>query len=152
MQENLFPDIDNENVNYAKSEQSTNFVIQCLRVLAREYSDHSEYNSYKHGLRSFVGKTRLQGFDNKTGVALFDMQSDIVEFLEFQKKDASGKPHTEDGKHYTRIRRIAKGFDYIRDFGIIRMNSAILNIYSIIEKCQYCLRKICSSVSCKTSI
>ena len=78
-----------------------------LTSFGQRYLNHSEYNSYKHGLRSFVGKTRLQGFD-KTGVALFDMQSDIVEFLEFQKKDASGKPHTEDGKHYTRIRRTQK--------------------------------------------
>jgi hypothetical protein len=132
LRQNIFPFVKEDHENYAKSKKSTAFAIQYLRILAKEFLDHPEYNSYKHGLRSFVGKKRYQIFDDNTGTKLNDMQSDIIEFLEFQKKDSSGRPYTENGNPYTIIRLTTKGFDYVRDYRIIEMNSAILSnlIYS----------------------
>jgi hypothetical protein len=46
--------------NYERSRLSAIFVTNYLGLLAEEYLDHNEYNSYKHGLRSFVGKQTFQ--------------------------------------------------------------------------------------------
>ena len=127
LRENIFPFVKEDHENYTKSKKSIAFVIQYLRALAKEFLDHPEYNSYKHGLRSFVGKIRYQIFDDNTRTKLNDMQSDMIEFLEFQKKDSSGRPYSENGKPYTIIRLTTKGFDHARDYRILEMNSAILS-------------------------
>jgi hypothetical protein len=66
--------------------------------------------------------------DDQTHELVMHMESDIIEFLEFEKKDRKGNPYInkKDGKPYVRLKLATKGFDYKRDCGIIRMNSAIL--------------------------
>jgi hypothetical protein len=127
LRQNIFPFVNEKHENYEKSIKSTIFVIEYLQELAREFIDHKEYNSYKHGLTSFVGRKRIQGFNENTGEIVIDMQSGIVEFLEFQKNDSNGRPYIENGKPFTMVRSVTKGFDYIRDYGIVQMNSAILS-------------------------
>lgn len=124
--QNVYPNLNVGHHNYDKSKSSTHFIIEYLKLLAKEYLDRTEYNSYKHGLRSFVGKTRFQGLDNETGKTVVDMQSNIIEYLELCEKDKNGKPYIEDGKPYTLVKLIHKGFDYKLDFRIIEINSAIL--------------------------
>jgi hypothetical protein len=54
LRENIYPSIsDDKHPNYERSRVSAKFVISNLEILAKEYLDHNEYNSYKHGLRSF---------------------------------------------------------------------------------------------------
>ena len=57
------------------------------------------------------------------------MESDIIQFLEFEKKDKNGNHYIDkdDRKPYTIVRLATKGFDNMRDYMIIKMNSAILS-------------------------
>jgi hypothetical protein len=128
LRENLYPSVHPEHTNYEKTKLSAAFVVDYLNSLANEYLDHNEYNSYKHGLRSFVGRQKLQAIDDQTHELVMHMDSDIIEFLEFEKKDRKGNPYInkKDGKPYVRLKLATKGFDYKRNCGIIRMNSAIL--------------------------
>jgi hypothetical protein len=128
LRENLFPSITEKHKNYEKAKCSTVFVVNYLKSLAQEYLDRNEYNSYKHGLRSFPGKGSLQVFSDATSEKVSDMKSDTIKFLEFEKKDKDGKLHIDrDGKPYTRVKLTSKGFDCKRDYGIIKINSAILS-------------------------
>ena len=66
LRENLLPCINENHENYEKSKLSSVFVVNYLNALSEEYIDHNEYNSYKHGLRSFVGRSRFQAFNDTT--------------------------------------------------------------------------------------
>jgi hypothetical protein len=119
--------LDDKHPNYERSKLSAIFVTNYLGLLAQEYLDHNEYNSFKHGLRGFVGKQTFQMIDESTGQKVEDMRSDFIQFLEFEKKDKDGKPFTDENKQpYTFVRLATKGFDYIRDYQLIVANSAIL--------------------------
>lgn len=127
LRDNLYPSISDKHHNYEKAKLSAIFVVNYLKLLAQEYLDHYEYNSYKHGLRSFVGKQTLQVIDDSTQQKVADMRSDFIQFLEFYKKDKYGNPYIDENKKpYTLVKLATKGFDHKRDFGIIVMNSAIL--------------------------
>jgi hypothetical protein len=128
LRENLYPSVGREHNNYEKTKLSSVFVVDYLNALAAEHLDHNEYNSYKHGLRSFVGRQRLQAINDKTSEAVMHMESDIIQFLEFEEKDKNGNPYIdkEDGQPYILVKLATKGFDYKRDYIIIKMNSAIL--------------------------
>jgi hypothetical protein len=128
LRENLYPSItDDKHPNYERARLSAIFVLNYLELLAEEYLDHNEYNSYKHGLRSFVGKQALQSFDESTGQKIADMNSDFIQFLEFEMKDKDGKLFIDDNKKpYIFVRLATKGFDYKRDYQLIVANSAIL--------------------------
>lgn len=128
LRENLFPSVSREHKNYEKTKLSSAFVVDYLNALAVEYLDHNEYNSYKHGLRSFVGRQKFQATNDVTSEIVMHMESDIIQFLEFEDKDKNGNPYIdkEDGKPYTFIKLATKGFDNKRDYMIIKMNSAIL--------------------------
>jgi hypothetical protein len=126
LRNNFFPNVPQGHQNYDKSKKSTTFAVDYLQTLAKEYLDHNEYNSYKHGLRSFTGSGRWQAFNQRTGEKVVDMQGDIIEYLEFEKKDKDGNPYYENGKPCTLIKLTKKGFDYSRDLRIIHMNTAML--------------------------
>jgi len=126
LRNNLFPSVPQEHQNYGRSKKSTDFAITYLQILAKEYLDHNEYNSYKHGLRSFTGKGRWQAINELTGEKVLDMQSDIIEYLEFEKNDKNGIPYKEKGKPYVLVKMTTKGFDYIRDLRIININTVML--------------------------
>jgi hypothetical protein len=128
LRNNLYPAVGPDHANYEKTKLSATFVVDYLKTLANEFLDHSEYNSYKHGLRSFIGKQKFQAINEKTQEIVAYMESDIINFLEFEEKDKSGKPYIdkEDGQPYIRVKLVTKSFDYKRDCMIVRMNSAIL--------------------------
>jgi len=126
LRDNLFPSVPLEHQNYSRSKKSTDFAINYLQILAKEYLDHSEYNSYKHSLRSFVGKGRWQTINELAGEKVLDMQSDIIEYLEFEKNDKKGISYKEKGRPYVLVKLTTKGFDYIRDLRIINVNTVML--------------------------
>lgn len=128
LRENLYPSIlDDKHPNYERSRLSAIFVKNYLQLLAKESLDHYEYNSNKHGLKSFVGKQRLQATVETTGQKIADMQTDFIQFLEFYKEDKNGKPFIDENKMpYTLVKLASKGFDYKRDYQLIMTNSAIL--------------------------
>ena len=105
---------------------ATDFAINYLQILANEYLDHGEYNSYKHGLRGFAGKGGWQAINELTGEKVLEMQSDIIEYLEFEKNDKNGIPYREKGKPYVLVKLTTKGFEYIRDLRVINVNTVML--------------------------
>ena len=120
LRDNLYPSIvSKQHEHYEKSKLSAIFVMQYLEALAGEYIDHTEYNSYKHGLRGFPGNMKLQAIDEKVGEIIFDSHNDFIQFLEFTKESYCGKI-------YTRVKLTKKTYDFKRDLRIIRMNSIIL--------------------------
>lgn len=115
----LYPTYSKEHEKFEQAEKSTEYVIKYLQRLAREYIEHKEYNSYKHGLHCFAGIQRIQAFGEQTGELYLDSQSDIVEFLEFSKDDPDG--------HRIKVNIARKSYDYKRDYRIIQLISAILH-------------------------
>jgi len=116
---NLYPSINEKHENYEKSIKSALFVVNYLQELAKEYLEHEEYNSYKHGLRGFPGRGKLQMISEQTGEKMDFKDMDIITFLEFQEEH-----HGNERK--IRIKDTYKGYDLERDLRIIRVNSAIL--------------------------
>jgi hypothetical protein len=122
---NLYPTIDREHERYYRSLKSAEFVVKYLNYMAKEYLDHIEYNSYKHGLHCFPGILQIQATNDTTSKAEFEGESDVIEFLEF--RDYQDK----DGK-CKKVNLTYKGYDYARDYNKIKMNSAIM--YNIFNK------------------
>jgi hypothetical protein len=69
-----------------KSKISSIFVTRYLEALSGEYMDHGEYNSFKHGLRGFPGKMKLQAVDEKTGQTVFDSHNDFNQNVAYYSK------------------------------------------------------------------
>jgi hypothetical protein len=116
LRENLYPSIGPKHTNYEKTVVSAAFVVDYLDTLANEYLDHNEYNSYKHGLRSFVGRQKLQAIDDQTNELVAHMEGDIIQFLEFQDTDMKGNQFIdEDRQAYVLVKLATKGFDYKRE-------------------------------------
>jgi hypothetical protein len=116
---NLYPTIDNKHKRYEKSKASASFVVHYLNSLAVEFIDHSEYNSYKHGLHCFPGIQNLTAINDVTSKVEFESENDVIEFLEFKKyQDEEGKCQ--------KVSLTSKSYEYARDYNIIRMNSAIM--------------------------
>ena len=106
------------------SKYSTKFTIDYVKRLAKEYVDHAEYNSYKHGLRCTSGKSRFQMKDEKSGKIILDSSTDTINFLEFEKI-------TKNKEIFHKFKESSKTYDYERDCGIIRITTNILsNIFS----------------------
>lgn len=119
LRDNLYPSINEKHENYEKSIKSSSFVAKYIQELAKEYMEHEEYNSYKHGLRGFPGRGKLQVIDEQTGEKMDFKEMDIITFLEFQEEH-----HGNERK--LRIKDAVKGYDLERDLRIIRVNSSIL--------------------------
>ncbi|WP_316506382.1 hypothetical protein [Nitrosopumilus sp.] len=120
----LYPVIDKNHSKFEDSKYSTKFTMDFIKRLAKEYVDHVEYNSYKHGLRCTSGQSRLQIKDEKSGKIVLDSSSDTINFLELEKI-----PNNNETIH--KFKESSKTYDYERDCGIIRITTNILsNIFS----------------------
>ena len=120
----LYPAIDKTHPKFKDSKYSTKFTIDFIKRLAKEYVDHVEYNSYKHGLRCTSGQSRFQMKDEKSGKILLDSSSDTINFLELEKI-------TKNKEIIHKFRESSKTYDHERDCTIIRITTNILsNIFS----------------------
>jgi len=120
----LYPAIDKTHPKFEDSKYSTKFTIDYIKRLAKEYVDHVEYNSYKHGLRCTSGQSRFQMQDEKSGKIVFDSLSDTINFLELEKISTN-----KEIIH--KFRETSKTYDHERDCGIISITTNILsNIFS----------------------
>ena len=120
----LYPAIDKTHLKFDDSKFSTKFTVDYVQRLAKEYVDHVEYNSYKHGLRCTSGQSRLQMKDEKSGKVVFDSFNDTINFLELEKI-------TKNTEIIHKFKESSKTYDHDRDCGIIRITTNILaNIFS----------------------
>lgn len=85
-----------------------------LQIIAKEFSDRKEYNSYKHGLRIIPALKTFTIFENESKEKILDWDlENTMTYFEFDKK-------TEEMKYVT------KGFDTKRDTRIISFCSVLL--------------------------
>jgi hypothetical protein len=128
----LYPAVDEKHPSFEASKLSTKFTKNYLRMLAQEYIDHVEYNSYKHGLTCTAGQVGLQLVDEKTQTTMLSSENDAILFLELGKTKKSNEVHYD-------IKQSSKTYDNKRDIGLIITTTQILhNIFdyrqSVIKK------------------
>lgn len=120
----LYPGIKKENNLYPSTLTSAEFVINYLRRLAREYLDHDEYNSFKHGMRCYPGKYGLT-MNGPDGKPIIDSRNPGICYLTTTRKYESGKIVN------VRVDETMKTYQIERDKKIVLTNSLILqNIFS----------------------
>jgi hypothetical protein len=120
----MYPGVDGKHAKFELAKKTSDQVVNYIKSLAKEYTDHFEYNSYKHGLRCFPGKTTSTMKDEKTDKVVFHSEQHSIEYLEF-------KNEMIEGSMQQRVRITDKTYDYMRDYGIIDTTTAILlNIFN----------------------
>ena len=99
----LTPDKTNFDKSYwDKLDDSLKAVKSTLIILAKDFADRKEYNSYKHGLRVLPLARKFQAFNSETKKEILSMDfSDSMTFVHQGKNEFSV---------------ITKGFDTERDF------------------------------------
>lgn len=106
---------------------SIKYIKNYLQNSAKEYVDHVEYNSYKHGLRCFPGQFTMKIIGEQSQKTLLDSKSDSIFFYELEKHKAK--------KNTYQIKNSHKSYDVKRDANLIITNSMILeNIFLIRKK------------------
>lgn len=114
---NIYPTINETHERYERAKKSIDdFVIPYLQRLAYEFSTHTEYNAYKHGLHCFPAIGTSQALDD-TGQKYLDSTNDIIQYLDIRIV----------GKNKKMVGITDKSYSNKVDYNIIRVNSAILH-------------------------
>jgi hypothetical protein len=121
---NIYPTIDEKHDRYERSKKSiSDFVIPYLQRLAHEFSTHTEYNAYKHGLHCFPAIGSLQAFGDDSGQKYLDSTNDIIQYLDIIK----------EGNNKKKVRITDKSYSTTVGYNIIRTNSAILHNIHLVK-------------------
>lgn len=136
----IYPAIDEKHELLEDSKLSVKFVKNYLKRLAKEYVDHLEYNSFKHGLRCNSGQSRFQFRDDKTQTILLDSSSDTIHFLELN-------PIRKNKEMIYEIKEASKTYDVKRDADIIIFTFQIL--HNIFEYRQSVIKKEITESNCR---
>lgn len=136
----LYPAIDKKHELYEDAKLSVRFVKNYLKQLSKEYVDHFEYNSFKHGLRCNSGQSRFQLKDDKTQTILLDSASDAIQFLELNLIRKNKEMIYE-------IKEASKTYDVKRDADIIIFTYQIL--HNIFEYRQSVIKKELTGSNCR---
>jgi len=123
----IYPKAKTTDKGFSAIKNSIKYIKGYLQNLAKEYVDHKEYNSYKHGLRCYPGQFSLKIMNDKTNAVLVDSNSDSIFFYELEKNKVQ--------KNTFNIKNSHKSYDINRDANLILTNSMILeNIFLIRKK------------------
>lgn len=99
---------------HEKIQPSLEAIKKGLLILSQEFSDRSEYNCYKHGLRIIPALSffKLMRADNNNQIADWDLSDSMT----YYKEDLKEK----------KIEFVTKVFDTERDFNMLRLCSDLL--------------------------
>lgn len=103
--------------------QSLEAIKIALRILAKDFADRKEYNSYKHGLRVLPLTQRFQAWEPNTNKQILDLNfSDAMTFLTDTKSEFS---------------ITTRNFDTQRDYNMTNVVSQLISNIINIRKAAY---------------
>jgi hypothetical protein len=102
-------------------EHSTQFAIEYIRELAREFRDRQDYNSFKHGLRTLKPKTSLTSLSSADGKTILRWTELATTYLEV------GAPFETKGHMVRCIKLVSKAIDYEKSVRIIETNTHLVH-------------------------
>jgi len=116
-------------------EQSTEFTVEYIRELARQFRDRQDYNSFKHGLRTMKPRVSSTSISSTNGKPILQWSELATTYLEV------GARFETDGHMVRCIKLVSRAIDYEKSARIIETNTHLVHNLLEIRMAQVTGRK-----------